>query len=361
MKAPSMQQRPHRHPILANIGLVLASLVFFFVASEFFLRAFMGGGSLWHYPNYIVVGNAPDPEHDAQMRYDPLLGYEPIPGYRGTLLGRPISFDANGLRQHDLDGPTPLGAPILAIGDSFTEGYLIGNDETWPAHLQRITGRPVLNSGVRAYGLDQAILRAERLAPELKPQTMVLAFIPDDIERTELFMRDNRPKAYFVLSKTGQDGLELKNVPVPKTIPPMATWRRILGYSFFLDYFARRLVLYELWFGNTQHAHDDGLEVSCRLMSRFARLVRQQGAKALVVAFYEDTPWQLPRLKEVNRAQTAYVLGCAAKQGLPTLDTWDGFTAAGMPQKDDVLYRGFHFTDAGANVAARLIAAKLAH
>ena len=120
-------------------------------------------------------------------------------------------------------------------------------------------------------------------------------------------------------------------------------------------------MLYELWFGNTQHAHDDGLEVSCRLMSRFARLVRQQGAKALVVAFYEDTPWQLPRLKEVNRAQTAYVLGCAAKQGLPTLDTWDGFTAAGMPQKDDVLYRGFHFTDAGANVAARLIAAKLAH
>src|SRR5579862_9761990 len=103
------------------------------------------------------------------MQYDELLGYEPIPGYKDTLLGRPISFDANGLREHDLNGPPPSGPPILAIGDSFTEGYLVGNDETWAANLQRITGRPVLNGGVRSYGIDQIVLRAERLVPRLNP------------------------------------------------------------------------------------------------------------------------------------------------------------------------------------------------
>ena len=34
--------RPSPRPFLANTGLVLASLVFFFVAAELFLRAFLG-------------------------------------------------------------------------------------------------------------------------------------------------------------------------------------------------------------------------------------------------------------------------------------------------------------------------------
>jgi hypothetical protein len=354
------QRRPPRHPVLANIGLVLASIVVFLVAGEFLLRAFLGAGSLWHYPNYIEQAYAPDPEHVAQMRYDPLLGYEPIPGYKGTLAGKPISFDAMGLREHDLGGPAPAGPVILAIGDSFTEGYLVGNDETWPANLQRVTGRPVLNAGVRSYGLDQIVLRAERIVPKIRPDTIVLGFIPDDVERTEMYLKDNRPKPYFVLSKTGEDGLELRNVPVPTEPPPPAWWRHYVGYSYFLHYFMTRLVLFETWFGISRHAHHDGDEVSCRLMHRFARLVRDQGARALVVAFYEDTAWRFHRMKEANREQTAYVLGCAARAGLATLDTWDGFTAAGMPQKGTVFYNGFHFTDAGANVAARLIAGRLA-
>ncbi len=363
MKAPSMQRppptKPRRPTPLANLGLFLASLVVFFVAAEFGLRAFLGPGSLWHYPNYIEQAYAPDPEHVAQMRYDPLLGYEPIPDYKGTLAGKPISFDARGLREHDLDGPAPAGPTILAIGDSFTEGYLVGNDETWPANLQRVTGRPVLNAGVRSYGLDQIVLRAERIVPEIKPDTIVLGFIPDDVERTELYIRDNRPKPYFVLSDKGPDGLELRNVPVPTTSPPISPVRRIVGYSYFLHYFMTRLWIFELWFGMTRHAHYDGDEVSCRLMHRFARLVHAEGTKALVVAFYEDTAWRLRRMREANRRQTAYVLGCAARAGLPTLDTWDGFTRAGMPQKGEIFYAGYHFTNAGANVAARLIAAQL--
>ena len=356
--------RPSRRPFLANTGLVLASLVFFFVAAELFLRAFLGDASLWHYPNYIVEAFAPDADHVAQMRYDPLLGYAPSPGYKGTLVGRPISYDAYGLRQHNLDRPVPAGRPILAVGDSFTEGYLAANDETWTAHLQHLAGRPVLNGGVRSYGIGQIVLRAERLmrefAPELAPDTIVLGFIPDDIDRTELDRRDNHPKPYFALSDRDPDGLTLLNVPVPRQPPTVTPLRRVIGYSYFLHYFMMRLQRYELWFGMTHHVHHSGSEVSCRLMQRFARLVRERNVKALVVAFYEDTPWLYPGLRDGQQAQVAYVLGCAAKAGLATLDTWNGFSAAGMPAKAQAFYYGNHFTDAGAQAAARLIAAQIA-
>ena len=358
MKAPSMQL-PRRSSVLANLALFGVSVLFSLILAELLARAVLGGGTLWRWPNYVVLARTPDPEHVSQMHYDAELGYEPVPGYRGRLVGKPISFDARGLREHDLGGPAPSGPSILAIGDSFTEGYLVGNDETWSSNLQRVTGRPVLNGGVRAYGIDQIVLRAERIVPQLKPDTVILGFIPDDIDRTELYTRDNRPKPYFVPSDTKEDGLELRNVPVPLEPPPLSGWRSLAGYSFLAHALMTRFGFYEIWYGVSRHAHRDGLGVSCRLMDRFARLMKKTGAKPLVVAFYEDSTWRYQRVAEFERGRVAAVLACAKRAGMDTLDTWDGMNAAGMPAKAATYYSGGHFTDAGANVAARLIADKL--
>ena len=168
--------------------------------------------SLWRYPNYIWQATEIDDESPLQLRYDSELGYEPRPGVSGTLKGETLSYSADGFRNHNLDRPTATGPLILALGDSYTEGYAVSDDETWPAHLERDTGRRVLNAGVRSYGLDQIVLRAERLVPRVKPRTMVLAFIESDIGRTALLARELRFKPYFV--PAGQ-GLELRNVPVP--------------------------------------------------------------------------------------------------------------------------------------------------
>jgi len=301
----------------------------------------------------------PDREHEAQMRYDRELGYQPIAGFKGTLVAKPISFSADGMREHDVALPPPTGPLVLAVGDSLTEGYLVGNDETWPAHLQRLLKRPVLNGGVRAYGLDQIVLRAERLVPQLKPATVVLAFIPDDVERTELDRRDGRPKPYFVPGQ-GVDGLDLMNVPVPAAPPPMALWRRVLGHSYLLDFLMPRLDLYDLWYGGSHHIQrGTGDEISCRLMRRFARLANGAGAEALVVALYEDHPWINARRQASDRRRAEAVLGCARQAGLATLDTWDGFATDGAARRVNELYYGSHFTDRGAALAAQLIAAAL--
>lgn len=272
--------------------------------------------SLWRYPNYIWLATEVDAEAPLQLRYDSGLGYEPRAGASGILKGETLSYSADGFRNHNLDRPTATGPLILALGDSDTEGYAVSDDETWPAHLERDTGRRVLNAGVRSYGLDQIVLRAERLAPRVKPHTMVLAFIESDIGRTALSARELRFKPYFV--PAGQ-GLEPRN-----------------GTGVDADL------------------------ISCRLMARFAELVRREGAKALVVAFQQADGWTDPSLGAAQRRRTSAVLDCAAAAGLATLDAYDGFGAAGVGRDVDAFFVDWHFNERGNALAARLIATALA-
>lgn len=315
--------------------------------------------SLWRYPNYIWQATELDAEAPLQLRYDSELGYEPWPGASGILESKTLSYSADGFRNHNLDRPTATGPLILALGDSYTEGYAVSDDETWPAHLEHDTGRRVLNAGVRSYGLDQIVLRAERLAPRVKPHTMVLAFIESDIGRTALSARELRFKPYFV--PAGQ-GLELRNVPVPteRASPPWDGVRAVLGYSHLLDHVMRRLGKVRLWYGDGIGTGVDADLISCRLMARFAELVRREGAKALVVAFPQADGWTNPSLGAAQRRRTSAVLDCAATAGLATLDTYEGFSAAGVGRDVDAFFVDWHFNDRGNALAARLIATALA-
>src|SRR5690242_6715975 len=42
--------------------------------------------------------------------------------------------------------------PILALGDSFTWGDHVSDWESWPARLEQLSGRKVVNGGVPGYG-----------------------------------------------------------------------------------------------------------------------------------------------------------------------------------------------------------------
>ena len=81
--------------------------------------------------------------------------------------------------------PISSDGSILAVGDSYTYGDEVLDEETWPAQLQRLTGRPVLNGGVTGYGFDQIVLRAEQLAAIHRPSIIIVSFIAHDILRTE--------------------------------------------------------------------------------------------------------------------------------------------------------------------------------
>jgi hypothetical protein len=314
-------------------------------------------GSLWRWPFRLADESQLAPG-TTQFAYDATLGWAPIAGSSGTIVGKPLSFSAEGTRAHNMGALRPSGPPILAFGDSMTEGFAVGDDETWPAALERLGGRPVLNAGVRGYGLDQMVLRAERLVPELKPSAVVLAFIADDISRTALSVRDFRSKPYFVPEG---EGLALRNVPVPDAgFPPAMAWlRNLLGHSHLFDQIVTRLGLRPYWTGREIGTGADPFVVSCRLMDRLAILAKREGTRALVVALPEQGVFFDAKAAAGQREALTRVLGCAARAGLATLDTTPAFRRENVGRDIDAYYTMMHFTARGADLAAREIAAAL--
>ena len=143
---------------------------------------------------------------NASVNYDPLLGWVIKP----NLSNKRFKTNHNGIR--NTDGYSNNKKTILAVGDSFTWGAEVNDNETWPYHLQRITGYNVLNGGVGAYGADQIIIRAEQLYKIYEPNYVILSISEESIAQVSLMSYNGYSKPYFI-EKNGQ--INLQNQPVP--------------------------------------------------------------------------------------------------------------------------------------------------
>jgi lysophospholipase L1-like esterase len=354
MSGPDAGRKPS---LGGGLALAAATVLLCLLVGEAISRLSYPEASIWRWP-FLLADAAQPPPDTTQFAHDATLGWAPVPGSSGTMLGKPLSFSGVGTRAHNNQAPKPTGPLIVAFGDSMTEGYAVGDDETWPAALERLTRGPVLNAGVRGYGLDQMVLRAERLVPELKPSTVILAFIADDISRTALSVRDFRSKPYFM---PNGEGLSLRNVPVPEAgFPPAMAWlRNLLGHSHLFDRIVTRLGLRAYWAGREIGTGADPFVVSCRLMDRLAALAKLEGVRALVVALPEQGVFFDEKAAAGQREALTLVLACAARAGLATLDTTPAFRRENVGRDIDAWYTMMHFTGRGADLAAREIAAVL--
>ncbi len=342
-------QRP-RSELFRRIALVLVSLVVGLGLLELGLRASTWSW-LFAWPNFVLDARKVLADRDVgRTVHDERLGYVPRAGYATT----GIAIEENGMRR---TGPAPAdaGAPILAVGDSFTFGEEVSDGETWPADLQRLTGRRVLNAGVSGYGFDQIVLRTEALAPLYRPEAIVVAFIADDIRRTEMRRLWSADKPYFVPEG---DGLSLRNVPVPPRAPAQATlsfWQKTLGYSFTFDFILRRLDLLHDWYGDHIRVHPRGTgeRLSCLLTARLGELQKSGGSKILLVAEYDPVVWDDPAFAAEQRRMTRDLLACGRKNGLATLDSYEALAATPRPRD---LYVLWHMNAAGNALIARLVA-----
>jgi hypothetical protein len=138
-------------------------------------------------------------------RADPLLGWALQSGpmeYRHTLSDKNgiVQYDVvysvvNGQRRTSLPGagahgstdaePTE-GPVVIAAGCSFTFGHGVSDQDSWPWQLQeKLPQYRVMNTGVMAYGTDQALMAAERqvnLSPG-RTAAVILGFPDFQIER----------------------------------------------------------------------------------------------------------------------------------------------------------------------------------
>ena len=74
-------------------------------------------------------------------------------------------------------------AVILAFGDSLTAGYGTSRDNSYPAHLQHLTGLTVVNAGVSGETTSEGLMRLPALLTQYEPELVILIEGGNDILR----------------------------------------------------------------------------------------------------------------------------------------------------------------------------------
>lgn len=334
------------------VGSVFLSLSLLEVGCRLLLR---GPESLTHWPNLARerMGTGPG-RAQCQYAYDQTIGWTAPP----NCSSRTYNADADGFRR-----TTPKSSlaepPVLVTGSSFAKGDEVKDGETWPADLQNLIGRKVVNAGVSGYAFDQTVLSTERLVPKVKPLFVVASFTPGDIRRSELQVAWSREKPYFAVA----DGkLELRNVPVPgraKAPVPLPELARWLGRSALADLIVQRLGIQRGWYFDEVRGvpSGSGEAIACLLMPRLAAL----GVPVVVMAQYSREYWtESAALRAEDHRAVQRVLGCASEAGLIPFDLSNPMKAVIDDKGVNALYRSDHHSAEGNRAVADIVLHELA-
>jgi hypothetical protein len=253
--------------------------------------------------------------------YDPTKGWTLRPG-RWDFAGRTVTANSRGIRGTDEHAPgrRPGIRRIVVVGDSFTFGEGVSDDETYPARLQARLGPgvEVINLGVHGYGHDQMLIHLREEGLRYEPDLVVLGYYADDVARNGLSFRDYA-KPRFAL----RDGaLVLTGSPVPS--PPRTLAREALR-SHLLD------VLGMAWrLRPTPRPSADDVRVTAAILDEMRRTAQGHGARFLIV----DLPPvdQIPLPGDLGPAE-AEVVEYARDRGVPLCRTRDELRrrSAGRP------------------------------
>jgi len=235
---------------------------------------------------------------------------------RRAVVQRPLGWPKD-------DSPRP--APFepgrvcgAAFGDSMTYGAEVKPEEAWVHLLSLRLGCTVRNYGEIAYGLDQAVLRFERVPTE--GQFVILGVIPEMVRRSVAAswtfyssMDLQLVKPYFTLDGHGlrlhtipdpltresvlthhADDYFMQKVFTPATFPfTVAALREIYFLITGFDYYWRDREEYL----DPEHPSGSGV-LARRLIARFAQVARLRNARLAIVLIPDarrvliDTPFE---------------------------------------------------------------------
>jgi hypothetical protein len=303
--------------ILGVLGLLVVAVL----AAEFGLR-WADGIPLFVWRNFVHE-RVDLLKVNSFLDYDPLLGWVPSPHVRAGSGGETLTTDEHGTRQPSSEvRPLPLGA-VLVSGDSFTIGAEVTDGDTWPAILERLIGRPVINAACGGWGADQIVLRTEQLLSVARPSTAVISFLWHDIQRAEYRIYGGSHKPYYLV----KDGvLEAHNNPVPhfRGSRDEVGWARAnFGWSY-LVLCAAKQAKFMKWTNSWDLQYrlampaGAGIEVCCKLLARLKATADQSGFRLIFVMQYGSNDFDVDRPHEM----AAEVVACARTIGIDTVDPW---------------------------------------
>jgi hypothetical protein len=262
------------------------------------------------------------------LQEDPLVGWLPHP-----LSQRPgentNSASMRGSREYSLEKP-PGVRRLAVVGDSFTFGLDVADEETYCAQLERATpGIEVLNLGVNGYGTDQQYLRWKRDAAPYHPDVVLLGFYLPDVDRNVLSVRELR-KPRFVL-----EGDELRLIEVPAT-PLRASTAKLApscrSTSRVLDFFA--YLKRGISDPEDELEFQEKVRLAAAILERFQAEVRAQGSFFAVVLIPHpllfDDPYQRRLAQAIEEGGT--------RAGFPVLDLTPRLAEEAREHPDRPLY-----------------------
>jgi hypothetical protein len=155
--------------IARGLAVVAIFLAILFVAGEVICRFFIPDTGL----RYVS-----DPETLYRLAPNQVSTIELASG----LIAPPARINALGFRGADLDATRPH---ILVLGDSFTFGSGVGDDETFSARLNQWSGgfANVVNGGVPGYGVFQMEGTWRRVEEDVRPRLVIVVLWQGDFLR----------------------------------------------------------------------------------------------------------------------------------------------------------------------------------
>ncbi len=282
----------------------------------------------------------------SRLEKDELLGWLPRP----SISREGETTNSKGMRgSREFPREKPPGVRRIAVlGDSFTYGLDVADEETYCAQMEDVTsGIEVLNFGVNGFGTDQQYLYWKREASRYAPDVVLLGFFLPDVERNVLSVRD-LPKPRFVL-----EGDELRLIEVPALpmreyvegrVADCRSTSRVLDL---LDYLRRREAPTE-----SALEFQAKMRLGLAILERFQAEVRAQGAFFAVVVIPHPLLFDDPDQGRLTRAIEA----CGARAGFPVLDLTPRLREEARARPDRELYGDSeHWTGAGHALAAECI------
>ena len=170
--------------------------------------------------------------------YDAQLGWKLAPGWQGghSHYDFEVNYRVNplGFRGNELNFARP--GSVMFLGDSFTFGLGVNDDEVFTEVLSQSTDRNVLNAGVPGYSNDQQLLLLDKLVEYRPAVVMWVVYLGNDLlDNGEPFpLQAAHGKPYFELEFGS--GLALRNVPVPLVPKPPEFLSRSVRSEILGDY-----------------------------------------------------------------------------------------------------------------------------
>ena len=210
----------------------------------------------------------------------------PLYGWDNNLVKAPSSNSSKTAR--------PL--TIIFIGDSVTRGFGVDvHNEAYPMllgkQLDETVPVEVLNAAVPGFGVDQMVLKLEKLLPENRPDLIVFAYIPHDLWRPARDVNYGYPKP-VLQPDDSEDGMASRNWAVKPALSVIEFYRNYLDakQGYYLGLWSLNHILNNrrYYFSCLYNKYYEDLYEEIR--DRLIKLADQHDAEVLVIRLASTWP-----------------------------------------------------------------------